>query len=46
MGAQGITTDRPALREQEDTAPLPVTPANLPAVPGEAPAPGNRPEDG
>jgi hypothetical protein len=37
MGAQGTTTDRPALREQVDTAPLPVTPANLPAVPDEAP---------
>ena len=37
MGAQGTTTRSPALREQEDTAPLPVTPPNLPAVPDEAP---------
>jgi hypothetical protein len=37
MGAQGTTTRSPALREEEDTAPLPVTPPNLPAVPDQAP---------
>ena len=36
MGAQGTTTRVPALREQEDTPLLPVTP-DLPAVPDEAP---------
>jgi len=37
MGAQGTTTRRAELRELEDTAPLPASPPDLPAVPDEAP---------
>jgi hypothetical protein len=37
MGAQGTTTRRPDLRQQEDTALLPATAPDLPAVPDEAP---------
>jgi hypothetical protein len=37
MAAQGTTTGRPELREREDTALLPATPPDLPAVPDDAP---------
>jgi hypothetical protein len=37
MGAQGTTTRRTELRELEDTAPLPASARDLPAVPDEAP---------